>query len=281
MSIAALTSAAAAGLVGFVVASLLVHVRLTDPPRALVRINFRGREVPAVLGEPIAAASLVAVAALAAAGWAGWEPVVTGSMGTAVAYVIAVMWAAGALDDRRGDEASRGFRGHLAALSRGRLTGGILKIVAGAVAGAGSAALLFADDLEAAAATLLLVALGANAVNLFDRAPGRAAKLFLLAALPLMAFGHARWSLAAAGAVGAVVACLRPDLEERAMLGDAGANPLGALLGLGLAASLGGLARWTAVVALVALNAASERWSFSRAIEKTPWLRRLDGIGRK
>lgn len=281
MSLARLAAAVAGALMGFLVAGRLVRIRLKAPPPHLVRINFRGVEVPAVLGEPIAAATGIAVCGLVLASWSGWEPAETGRMGLAVVYVTAVMWAAGALDDRRGDERSRGFRGHLASMRGGRLTGGILKMIAGGVAGAGAAAILFGRDLEAAAATLLLVALGANAVNLFDRAPGRAAKVFLLAALPLMAFGDMHWGIAAAVAVGAVVACLPFDLEERAMLGDAGANPLGALLGLGLAASLVGPGRWVAVVLLVALNAASEWWSFSRAIEKTPWLNRLDRIGRK
>ncbi len=64
------------------------------------------------------------------------------------------------------------------------------------------------------------------------------------------------------------------------MLGDAGANPLGAVLGVGLAASLDEPARLVAIVVLLALNLASEKWSFSKAIEASPPLRWLDGLGR-
>ena len=65
------------------------------------------------------------------------------------------------------------------------------------------------------------------------------------------------------------------------MIGDAGANPLGALLGVGLVAALAGSALWIAVAVLAALNLASEMWSFSRVIEAVPLLRALDRMGRR
>lgn len=276
-----LAAVAAGGLAGFLVAAIATRLRLSSPPAALMRVNVRGVAVPAVLGGPLLAGALAGVGVVAVAAWAGWEPAATRAMGWAVVAVVLVMGLAGAGDDRRGDEIARGFRGHLGALRSGKLSGGVLKILAGAVAGALAAAILFRDDLAAAVATVLLVALGSNAINLFDRAPGRASKVFLAAVIPLMAFGHATWAVAVAGAVGALVACLPFDLREDAMLGDAGANPLGALLGLGLATSTSGAARWACVLVLLVVNAASERWSFSRAIEATPWLERLDRIGRK
>ena len=52
------------------------------------------------------------------------------------------------------------------------------------------------------------------------------------------------------------------------MLGDAGANPLGGVLGLGLALSLDETWRLVAIGVLVLLNLASEKWSFSKLIER-------------
>ena len=127
----------------------------------------------------------------------------------------------------------------------------------------------------------VLVALGANTFNLLDRAPGRAGKLWLLAAVPLFVWGSSMWAVAAAGMGGALVAVLPADLGARGMLGDAGANPLGAVWGLGLATATGDAGRVIAIALLVVLNAASERWSFSRAIERVGWLRSLDQLGRK
>jgi UDP-GlcNAc:undecaprenyl-phosphate/decaprenyl-phosphate GlcNAc-1-phosphate transferase len=281
MTLETLVTVLLAALGGHAAASVLVPLRLRAPDQRLVRTNVSGRRVPAVLGGPLVLAGLFALAGIAVAVALGWEHVDTGAPGVALTIVVVVLALAGSMDDRRGDETDRGFSGHLQALRKGRLTGGILKIVAGALGGGLAGLLLYGDDVAAAAATLLLVALGANAINLFDRAPGRAGKVALLLATPLVAFGDAGWAMSAAGLVGALVACLPFDLGERAMLGDAGANPLGGAIGLGLALSLGGTGRWVAVAVLLALNLASEHWSFSTLISSTPWLNRLDQLGRR
>ena len=65
------------------------------------------------------------------------------------------------------------------------------------------------------------------------------------------------------------------------MLGDAGANAFGALLGVALAARTGPAGRAALLAGLVALTAASERVSFTQVIEKTPGLRELDALGRR
>jgi hypothetical protein len=65
------------------------------------------------------------------------------------------------------------------------------------------------------------------------------------------------------------------------MLGDAGANALGALLGLALAARTGPLGRAVLLAGVAGLTAASERVSFTRVIERTPGLRELDALGRR
>lgn len=268
-------------LLGFLGASLLVPVFLNDPPKRLMRRNVNGREVPVVLGWPLALGGAIALVSVAIAAMAGWDPAPKGEVTLALAVVLAVMTSAGAWDDRGGDESSRGFKGHLGALARGRITGGVLKILAGGVAGFGAGAILFPGDPARLVATAVLVASTANLVNLFDRAPGRAGKVALLLTIPLLAFGHTGWAIAAAGVAGGLLSCLPVDLTERAMLGDAGANPLGATIGLGVAVSLDGAALWVAAASIVGLNLASERWSFSQAIARTPWLDLLDRAGRK
>jgi len=65
------------------------------------------------------------------------------------------------------------------------------------------------------------------------------------------------------------------------MLGDAGANALGALLGLAAARSLPRSARIGLLAGIAALTVASERVSFTRVIEATPPLRWLDLLGRR
>jgi hypothetical protein len=80
--------------------------------------------------------------------------------------------------------------------------------------------------------------------------------------------------------IGAGVGLLPADLRERAMLGDAGANPLGALCGLAaLAAGPGPVARWVLLAVLVGLTALSEVVSFSTVIDRVPPLRWADRAG--
>ncbi|MDQ1295761.1 MAG: hypothetical protein QG608_3648, partial [Actinomycetota bacterium] len=68
---------------------------------------------------------------------------------------------------------------------------------------------------------------------------------------------------------------------ERAMLGDTGAIAVGALLGTALVAGTGRRTRLVALGGVVALTLASERWSFTRVIERTPVLREFDALGRR
>jgi Glycosyl transferase family 2 len=150
----------------------------------------------------------------------------------------------------------RGFRAHL---TRGSTTG-----VAKAV-GIPLVALTATRSLRAAT----LVGLAANALNQLDTRPGRALKAYALAALPLRA-----------PLLPAVM--LAPyDLREMAMLGDSGSNALGALLGLSSVDRFTGRSRWLAIGALAGLNLLGERISLGDAIERHPFLGKLDRLGRQ
>jgi hypothetical protein len=149
----------------------------------------------------------------------------------------------------------RGFRAHLHA---GRTTG-VLKLVA---------IPLYALARRRSVSAALLVGLSANALNQLDTRPGRALKAYLGLALPLRA------PLAAAVLVAPY------DLREMAMLGDAGSNALGALLGWSSVDRLTGRGRWLAIGALAGLTTLGELTSLGRIIERTPVLRRVDEWGR-
>jgi glucosyl-3-phosphoglycerate synthase len=149
----------------------------------------------------------------------------------------------------------RGFRAHLHA---GRTTG-VLKLVGIPLAG-----LLATRKLSGA----LLVGLAANAINQLDTRPGRALKAYLLAAPVVRA------------PLGRAVLLLPYDLREMTMLGDAGSNALGALLGLRSVSRLTDRGRWFAIGALAGLTFLGERRSLGELIERTPLLADLDRIGR-
>jgi hypothetical protein len=170
--------------------------------------------------------------------------------GPAVAAVAAV----GAADDAwSGPE--RGFHAHL----RSGRTTGMLKLLAIPAVG-----LLATRKVSGA----LLVGLAANALNQLDTAPGRALKAYLAAAFLVDA------------PKGLAVLLLPYDAREMVMLGDAGSNALGALLGLKSVGRLTGRGRAAAIGALAGLTLLGERTSLGCVIERTPVLRELDRLGR-
>ncbi|MBT8225975.1 MAG: hypothetical protein HKP61_08650, partial [Dactylosporangium sp.] len=65
------------------------------------------------------------------------------------------------------------------------------------------------------------------------------------------------------------------------MLGDGGANALGALLGTALVVRTGRLGRAATLAGIVGLTMASEKISFTKVIAETPMLRQLDALGRR
>ena len=135
-------------------------------------------------------------------------------------------------------------------------------------------------DRKGALDTLLdgaLIAASANLVNLFDLRPGRAVKFALLASAPVLASPAAPL---AGPVLGASAALLSDDLAERSMLGDAGANALGAALGVAAVVRAPRPLRVALLGGVAGLILASERTSFSGVIDRVPVLRRLDRWGR-
>jgi UDP-GlcNAc:undecaprenyl-phosphate GlcNAc-1-phosphate transferase len=253
---------------------------------SLARVNYRRQEVVAGLGLLLPLGLLVWAAPLAVA--ARVDPLRAGRAGLLAPSGLAVVVAGlafvmlGLVDDLVDDPGgSRGFRGHLRALARGRLTGGGIKLLGGALAGLLVAGLAVPGDKPAWAVLLagLVVASAANTANLLDLRPGRCAKVFLplWVAGCLIDPGGGAWS---AGLAGAALAALPFDLREEGMLGDAGANGLGAVVGTLLLAGPMWLL-WVAAAVLVALQLASERVSFSRVIEGNRVLRAADRLGRR
>ena len=168
---------------------------------------------------------------------------------------VAAVAAIGLADDLwSGGE--RGFRAHLGR----RRTTGVLKLVGIPLVG-----VLATRKLSGA----LLIGLAANFLNQLDTRPGRALKAYLLLAPPT-------------GAPLRAAVILAPyDLREMAMLGDSGANALGALLGLSSVSKLTARGRWAAIGALAGLTLLGETRSLGALIERTPVLRELDALGRQ
>jgi UDP-N-acetylmuramyl pentapeptide phosphotransferase/UDP-N-acetylglucosamine-1-phosphate transferase len=258
-----------------------VLTRPEDP--RWTRTNHRGEQVSLLEGPALATG--LALGVLVGGGGA--------RASAACLAAIAAGAAFGIVDDLSEDTSRhrKGLRGHLGALRSGELTTGGLKVlgigagslVAAAIAtpgpsmarGLGPAVRSWSLDVVTSGA---LIAATANLVNLLDLRPGRALKAGILAAAPaLLGPGRAP----AAAAIGGAAACLGDDLGERDMLGDGGANALGALVGTAAALSAPRALRLVLLGAAVALTIASERMSFTEVIARTPTLRRLDAWGRR
>jgi UDP-GlcNAc:undecaprenyl-phosphate/decaprenyl-phosphate GlcNAc-1-phosphate transferase len=238
------------------------------------RRNYAGAEVTLAEG-PVAILAMLA-GLLVPGAVPGGSATVRG----AVALAATGSGAVGAYDDLRGTSQAKGFRGHLAALRSGTLTSGAVKI-AGVGLSAGAASLLLGRTSGAGVTIRLadrlmdtvLIAGTANFTNLCDLRPGRAAKVTLALAAGLVGVG-------AAPVLGAAAGCLPSDLREKSMLGDCGANALGAAVGTVAAAWLPRPVKLAALLAVVGLNLASERISFTAVIDRTATLRWLDQLGR-
>jgi hypothetical protein len=246
------------------------------------RENFRGRLLPTAVGILIALVVLVTDAVVAVIAAAGAEPDATAVDGLRLTTFTALGFGLlGLLDDLGGAGESGGFAAHLRALAEGRLTTGAIKLFGGAAVAIVVVATREPDSLGRLLADGALVALAANLGNLFDRAPGRTIKMSLVAFLVLvLGAGAERGLVGVALAVGAGAGLLTADLRERLMLGDAGANVLGAVLGLGVVLTCSPGVRTVVLVLVAALNLASEWVSFSRVITAAPPLRAADRWGR-
>lgn len=267
------------------------------------RPNYRRRQLPFPFGVLTLAAAPIALIPLVALQRLASTQVLPAQLLPIATYALGVL-ALGLLDDTLAPDAgagagrdanagadahadgaggrasARGWRGHGAATLRGELSTGALK-----AAGSLGLALLAMSYLGLSNGRWLLAAavlvLATNAFNLLDLRPGRATKAFVLLGAGLAVGSadlHTLWALGLFAAPALVAGAY--DLRERAMLGDTGANLLGALAGLWLVLSLSGTGQLIALALLLVITVYGELRSISALIERTPGLRRLDSWGR-
>lgn len=266
-------SALVATATALTTAALGQHLVTRDvvPAQRWQRVNHAGAPVTLLEG-PVAV-----LAALAGLGVTRLATPATSARSVATAIAVTGSGLVGAYDDLYGSGQAKGFRGHLSALRQGRVTSGLVKIGGVGLSALAAAVVVHHDDPDRGLLDLgldtALVAGTANLVNLLDLRPGRAAKAVVLLGAPLLGSG-------AGPVVGAALGCLPADLAARAMLGDCGANALGAGVGMAAVARLPRSLRLVALAAVVGLTLASERVSFSAVIDRTAALRWLDQLGR-
>lgn len=249
----------------------------------LTHENWRGSRPAFPLGALLISISLIALAPLAVLDDRADLDLLEPELRRWATYVLGIALL-GLLDDMLGrghaGAGPRGWRGHARAIASGRLSTGAIKAVgafglaAFAVSGRGRESLDYIADLA-------LLLLTTNAFNLLDLRPGRVEKAFALLLAGLCLGALSIYPLQLLGVfLGPVLVGAAYTLRERAMLGDAGANLVGALAGVALIVTLGEEARLVALGLVAALTVYGEFRSISETIERLAPLRALDRIGR-
>jgi UDP-N-acetylmuramyl pentapeptide phosphotransferase/UDP-N-acetylglucosamine-1-phosphate transferase len=250
---------------------------------AMQRENYSGRSLATGVGAliPVGTIVVAGTAALARAAEVDSIGRLKDSLFFTAALVVGFGFL-GLLDDVLGAGQSGGFRGHLREMRRGHLTTGMIKWLGGGALAVALLGLGNRGDLSRLIADGAVIALAANLANLLDRRPGRATKFAVVALVPLLVSATHLDSMAGpVTVVGAAIGLAPGELRERYMLGDSGANALGAAVGWALVIATTPVGRDVALVVLLALNVASEVVSFSTVIERVPGLRHFDQLGRR
>lgn len=240
----------------------------------LKRANFRGARIPACGG-------LVFV--LAAAFTYGVSWFLDGAHpGSKAAYILCVVGFGllGFWDDVKGDRSVGGFRGHLGALAKGKITTGFIKLLGGGIISAAAALMLWYPFWSHCLVAFLLIPLMANTINLLDLRPGRSLAAFFLFAMAIFAYLAKQDDLPIGYflyiAIAIAVFLYPLDSTGQIMLGDTGANAFGAVLGVAMVLYFPLWGQIAVVVALVAFNVWCEKYSFSKTIENNKILRGID-----
>jgi UDP-GlcNAc:undecaprenyl-phosphate GlcNAc-1-phosphate transferase len=246
-----------------------------------VRHNYRGQEIPVGMGVALwLGIFFTSLALLVLSEWMAlpWRVVhdLIGTLAVGTGFLLI-----GLLDDAVGNRRTTGLCGHVKSLLRqGELTTGLLKALTGLGIGWFGAWLVGQDGWRLLLGALV-IALTANSINLLDLRPGRACKgVLLFLALLAVCSLRATTSPAFHLLLGATLAYFPDDVKARTMMGDAGANLLGSLVGLlvVMTCTLTFALVWLGF--LVVLHLYAERYSLSKAIEKNKVLRWLDVWGR-
>lgn len=228
----------------------------------LERQNFRGDWIPTGYGF-----SLV----LAASPLLIWQPLAL--------TAIAGFGILGLIDDIFGNREVGGFKGHLRLLAQGKVSTGLIKAVGGGVLALWIGVHESFGYIPTGILNGLVISLSANMLNLLDLRPGRAVSCWWVGMLALGFAPDARYIAILMLPVFIPAIWLSVlDRSAKVMMGDAGSNVLGAILGLAIVYSLGLPGKLALVILMAAVNIYSEKYSISRLIENNAVLTRLDRL---
>ncbi len=252
-----------------------------------VRLNFMARSIPTSVGVGYALLTILMAAAAS---------LVLGDISNyagPLALIVIGFSLLGLIDDLLEGRERGGFRGHLArAGATGEISTALIKAFFGLALALG-ANIIFrrATGPAMIAVDALIIALCANAVNMLDVRPGRAIKGFAAAAVFILAGSLIGGTLGGRASIlpitwfliGPFIAwsinMASIDFRCRGMLGDAGSNVIGAVLGLLVVWELSATMRWVALGLLIGFHMLCEAVSLTSVIERVAPLKWMDKLG--
>ena len=248
--------------------------RMLEVPQAL-KNNYLGERIPNGMGIVFLPAVMCGSIVLILTRETEITLVLLTVLGTAV------MSLAGIADDLLGDNKTKGLRGHIGCLFRGRLTTGGFKALAGGMT-AVLLSVLVSARLTEGVLNCILIMLFTNLLNLLDLRPGRAIKTFFIAWGVTFFIPSFRdhWSVLSPLA-GGLATYIPYEMGRKGMMGDAGSNGIGVSLGLYYCLGTKLYPKVAIVAVLVLLHILSEKYSITTFINRNKILRYIDGFGNK
>lgn len=239
----------------------------------LIRKNFKGIEIPAGYGFIIVLTAVPIYIGML---------FFSGVSENLLLFVSAVLGFGilGLIDDIYGTREAGGFKGHLGLLRKGKISTGLIKAAAGGLLALMMGAFIADFRVAESITNGLLIGLAANTLNLLDLRPGRAVSCFwvVILTVAVVEFGrlltwHELIPIFSAG-----IWITVKDRSARIMMGDAGSNVLGGVLGLVIITQADLTVRIIVLLILAGIHIYSEKYSISRLIESNRVLYRIDRL---
>jgi hypothetical protein len=241
----------------------------------LKRRNFRNQLVVTACGVAIFASFVLQLDLVSLM----WTHI---SNGCAVLAFVGVWFLLlGLVDDTFGDGKWRGFKGHFGALFlEGRITSGLLKAVGGLLCSV-IAVLWFGGgcSFTSLVVGVALICSSANGINLLDKRPSRAIKAFWMLCAVSIVFSRHELRMLPFMLILSTLPYSYYDFTSKAMLGDAGSNMLGAILGAFIWLATAVPFQIAILLIWLGLHVYSEKHSLTEAIAKVRLLRWIDELG--
>ncbi|MEJ6950124.1 UDP-N-acetylmuramyl pentapeptide phosphotransferase [Natronospora cellulosivora (SeqCode)] len=194
-------------------------------------------------------------------------------------YMFTLIAALGFLDDIAGSKEKQGFKGHFQSFLEGNITTGFLKASISLI----TVFLVFysyqLNSIFELFINIGIILLMTNFLNLLDLRPARAIKFFFLISLLVLLFMPIT-SLYFLPIYLVIIIYLPLELKNKLMLGDMGANFLGAVLGFSIVLFENIALKFFILLILVILTLISEKLSISKLISSNTVLNYIDQIGR-